>query len=178
MHAGNWELSQSNMITFVMISAAGVELTGLGATFGLQISKAGAGFLAGAGVKAEIGLGWYQYTATPTEANTPGPVSVVVTGAGAVQQNLEYVVISRALTAIEFTYTVTDSVSGLPLPGVRTSFSTDISGVNIIWTGITDAFGVARDDAGKLPRLDPGTYYVWRILAGYTFIDPDTEIVS
>ena len=169
MHAGNWELSQSNMITFVMISAAGIELIGLGATFGLQISKAGAGFVAGAGAKAEIGLGWYRYTAIPTEANTPGPVSVVVTGA----------VRNRATSSHrQFTYPVTDSVSGLPLPGVRVSFSTDISGVNIVWTGITDAFGVARDDAGKLPRLDPGTYYVWRILAGYTFVDPDTEVVS
>jgi hypothetical protein len=48
----------------------------------------------------------------------------------------------------------------------------------MVWGGDTDAFGVARDDAGELPRLDPGTYYFWRNLAGWTFTNPDTEIVS
>lgn len=79
-------------------------------------------------------------------------------------------------TVVEFTYTVT--VGGLPIEGVSIDISTDIAGTNIIWCGTTDAFGVARDANGYLPRLDPGTYYFWRRLAGYIFVNPDPEIVS
>lgn len=81
-------------------------------------------------------------------------------------------------TAVEFTYTVTDSVTTFPIAGVVVDVSTDIAGTNFIWTGITDAFGVARDEGGNLPRLDPGTYYFWKNRPGY--IDdqnPDTEVV-
>jgi len=78
---------------------------------------------------------------------------------------------------IEFTYTVTDG-GGLPIDGVYVEISTDIAGANVIWCGYTDAFGVARDVNGYLPRLDPGTYYFWRQLAGYIFVDPDPEVVS
>jgi len=81
-------------------------------------------------------------------------------------------------TAIEFTYTVTDAGTGLPIDGVHIEITTDIAGVNVIWCGETDTFGVARDDAGYLPRLDPGTYYFWRNQPGYIFTNPDTEIVS
>lgn len=80
--------------------------------------------------------------------------------------------------AIAFTYTVTDSVTGLPLDGVQVWFSTDAAGANVVWSGVTDAFGVARDVNLNLPRLNAGTYYVWRQLAGYVFSDPDTEVVS
>lgn len=80
--------------------------------------------------------------------------------------------------AIAFTYTVTDSVTGLPLDGVQVWFSTDAAGANVVWSGVTDAFGIARDVNLNLPRLNAGTYYVWRQLAGYVFSDPDTEVVS
>jgi hypothetical protein len=82
-------------------------------------------------------------------------------------------------TAIAFTYTVTSSVTGLPVPSVTVTVSTDAAGTNLIWTGITDAFGVARDINGDLPRLDPGVYRFWKFRVG--FIDdqnPDVETVS
>lgn len=86
--------------------------------------------------------------------------------------------------AVEFTYTMTESGSGDPIEGVEVWFSTDnptgspndVS--NVVWRGFTDAFGVARDASLNLPLLDSGTYYVWRQLGGYTFANPDTEIVS
>lgn len=171
-------LSQIQMRTFVMVDGALGEVAGLGATFTLQISKAGGAFNASTGAKAEIGNGWYSYTFTAAETNTVGPLSVRVTGAGCLQQNLEYIVRTAAITAIEFTYTVTDSVTLLPIEGVQIWISTDIAGANVIWSGDTDAFGVARDDAGNLPRLDPGTVYFWRQKVGYTFVDPDAEVVS
>jgi hypothetical protein len=82
-------------------------------------------------------------------------------------------------TAVEFTYTLLSTVvPNPPIAGARVTISTDLAGTNMIWGGDTDAFGVARDDAGQLPRLDPGTYYFWRSLAGWIFTNPDTETVS
>jgi hypothetical protein len=56
--------------------------------------------------------------------------------------------------------------------------TTDVAGVNVIWNGDTDTLGAARDDDGDLPLLDPGTYFFWSQKAGYTFPNPDTEIVT
>lgn len=174
-----WIPNQTNLITFVMVDSSGTEVSGLGAGFTLTISKNGAAFAASAGTKAEIGSGWYSYLSTAGEADTPGVVSVLVTGAGAVQQNLEYEVDERTPNAIEFTYTVT--VSGNPEEGVEVWASTDAAGTNIVVAGLTtDAFGVARNTlTGFLPRLDPGTYYFWKQKAGLSDNDnPDTEVVS
>lgn len=79
--------------------------------------------------------------------------------------------------AITFTYTVTDSVSLLPVEGVDIWFATDNAFANIIWRGVTDVFGVARDVNNDLPKLDAGTYYIRLQKTGYTFAD-DTEVVS
>ena len=86
-------------------------------------------------------------------------------------------IVSFPTGANEFTYTVTDSVTGLPIEGVEVWFSTDIPGVNIVWKGDTDTFGVARDVNGDLPFLDTGTYRVWAQKSGYTFVNPDVEAV-
>lgn len=170
--------SQAQTITFVMVDSAYTEVAGLGGTFTLEISKNGGAFVASTGAKAEISNGWYSYVLSALETNTVGPLSIRVTGAGCIQQNLEYVVILRTAGAIEFTYTVTNTVTLLPIEGVEVWISTDVAGVNVVWNGDTDAFGIARDDGGDLPWLDPGTYYFWNQKAGYTFPNPDTEIVS
>lgn len=172
------KLNQAQMITFVMISAAGVEVAGLGNGFTLQLSKAGGAFAPSAGTKAEISNGWYSYLTTAAETDTAGPLSIKVTGAGAVQQNLVYIVKSETKNGILFTYTLTDSVTLLPISGATIWFTTDVAGLNVVWAGTTDAFGIARDTDGNLPFLDPGTYSVWRQAEGYTFTDPDTEVVS
>lgn len=68
------------------------------------------------------------------------------------------------------TYTVLDPDSN-PLSGVQVTVTTDIAGTNTIAYGITDI-------AGEVDFwLDPGTYYMWDFLAGYTFDNPDTEVV-
>lgn len=176
--AGVWELDNVNIITFVLVDAANVEVTGLGGTYVLEISKNGGAFVPSAGTKSEISDGWYRYVTTVGEADTVGSVSIFVTGAGAVQQNLEYIVEYRNIEAHEFQYTVTDAVTLNPLSGVRAWITTDNTGVNVVWQGLTDAFGVARDEFGGLPRLDPGTWFIWRQKIGYTFADPDTEIIT
>lgn len=174
--AGVWELNNVNTITFVLVDGSGVEVTGLGTTFTLEISKNGAAFVGSAGTKSEIANGWYAYIATAGEADTMGPVSIKITGAGIVQQNLEYIVEQRTAGANPHTYTVTDSVSSNPIPGVEVWITTDLAGNNVIWNGHTDTFGVARDENDNRPFLDPGTYYFWSKKAGYTFPNPDTEV--
>lgn len=175
--SNEWLLNQANRIAFVMVDATNTEVAGLGGTFTLEVSKNGAAFNASAGTKAEISNGWYTYLATASEADTIGVVAIRVTGAGAVQQNLEYVVKQRNPGAVEFTYTVTSSTTALPIEGVEVWFATDSLFANIVWNGTTDTFGIARDDNGNKPFLDPGTYYIRLSKAGYTFTD-DSEVVS
>lgn len=174
-----WTLNQTNRIAFVMVDSSGTEVAGLGSGYTLQLSKNGGAFAASGGTKAEIGNGWYTYLSTAGEADTVGVVAVKVTGAGAVQQNLEYVVKQRTPGAIAFTYTVTNSQNGNPIEGVEIWITTDTAGNNVVWAGSTDSSGVARDDNDNLPYLDPGTYYFFRQKAGFIF-NPiyDTEVVS
>lgn len=174
----DWELNQANRIAFVMVDSSNVEVPGLGSGFTLQLSKNGGAFAASGGTKAEIGNGWYTYLATAGEADTVGPVAVKVTGAGAVQQNLEYVVKQRNPGAIEYTYTVTNTVTALPIEGVRVVISTDSLGSNVVFVGMTDSFGVLRDSYSNKPRLDAGTYFLWSSKIGFSFPNPDSEVIS
>ena len=72
----------------------------------------------------------------------------------------------------EKVYTVTDSVSGLPIADVHVWVSTDTAGANVIASGYTDVSGQVTF------MLDAGTYYLWRQKAGYNFTNPDTEVVT
>lgn len=178
LSAGEWTKNQPNTVLFVMVDENGLELPGLGTAFTVQISKGGASFVASGGAKGEVGLGVYKYTSTAAEANTSGPIFLVVTATGALQQNLEYVVENRIITSIPFTYTVTNSVNSNPVPDVKVYIYADSGTNNIVWTGVTDSFGVARDFYGNLPNLEPGTYYLIRVKSGFTFYNPDVETVS
>jgi len=168
---------QSQAVEFVMVDALGTEVAGLGAGLTVQLSIAGGAPVPSTGVQTEIGLGWYRYVATALEC-LPGPLAFAITAPGCIQQNLVYKVKSLAVNATDFTYTVTNIVTGSPIDGAQCWFYTDIAMTNCVWTGFTDAFGVARDVSGNLPFLDFGTYYIRRHMVGYTFADPDTEIVS
>lgn len=72
--------------------------------------------------------------------------------------------------AVTWTYTVTDGAD--PIANVHVWVSTDAAGTNIIASGDTNASGVATF------YLDAGTYYIWSSKEGYTFTNPDTEVVS
>lgn len=175
-----WAPNQQNRICFVMIDSNNSELPGLGSGYTLQLSKNGGAFAVSGGTKAEIGGGWYTYLATAAEADTIGPIAIRVTGAGAVQQNLEYVVEARTPNALPFTYTVTDSSTLLPIAGVEVWITTDLAGDNVVVAGlVTNASGVARDANGNLPYLDPGTYYFHKQISGFNDDQgPDQEVVS
>ena len=176
--AGVWELDNVNTITFVLVDAANVEVTGIGNAFTLELSKNGGAFVPSAGTKSEISDGWYRYIATAGEADTIGIISININHASTIQQNLEYVVEQRTAGAVAYTYTVRDTVTTNPIPGVEVWITTDIPGVNVVWNGNTDTFGIARDESGALPLLDPGTYQFWSKLAGYVFPNPDQELIA
>lgn len=178
LSAGAWRKNQPNTILFVLVDSSGVEETGLGSAFVLQLSKAGAAFAGSAGTKSEIGSGWYKYVSTAGEADTSGPIAIKITHASIVQQNLEYVVQDRVETAIDFTYTVISSSGSVPIAGVQVLVYTNAGATNFVWAGTTDGFGVARDANGALPRLEPGTYYFFSYKNLFTFSNPDVEVVS
>jgi len=68
------------------------------------------------------------------------------------------------------TYTVNDD-DGDPIAGVEVTVTTDIAGTIPIAFATTDI-------AGEIDFwLDPGTYYMWSFKPGYTFTNPDTEVV-
>jgi len=179
MNAFEWEYNQPNRIDFVMIDGAGAEVSGLGAAITMQISKNGGALAPAAGVITEIGAGYYSYLATAAEADTVGPVAITAIGAGTIQQNLEYVVKTRAVNGVYFTYTVTNSVTLQPIEGVAVSISTDVAGNHVIFSGMTDAFGVLRHIAtNEKPFLTPDSYYFWSLKSGFSFANPDLETVT
>jgi len=69
-------------------------------------------------------------------------------------------------------YTVTDTVTGLPLADCKVWVTTDLPGNNIAAGDVTTTLGVVT------LFLDPGTYYVWLRKAGHTFVNPDTVVVT
>ena len=168
--------NQPQTIAFVLSDAASNMVTGLGNTFSLSISKAMGAFAAGTGVKSEIGNGWYAYALPAAECDTIGPLSIVCSGGTSIQQNLIYVVESYVVGAVEFSYSVTDGVN--VIEGASVFIYTDSAGTKLAWKGVTDAFGIARDNNNDLPSLYPATYYIYTIKYGYSFTNPDVEVAA
>jgi hypothetical protein len=69
-------------------------------------------------------------------------------------------------------YTVTDSISGQPIEGVLVKVTTDVAGDNQVAVGYTNISGIVTF------QLQTGTYYLWLSKSGYSFSNPDTEVVS
>lgn len=180
MWSEHLELNQANRITFVMVDVNYQEVDGLGAAVNVFISKNGSAvFNAATGAVTEMLNGWYTIVLSAAECDTLGPLSIYATGAGCIQQNLEYVIRQRNAACINYTYTLINSITLLPVDGAEVWFTTDLAGLNVVWNGDTDAFGIARDSDGDLPCLDAGTYYAWATKAGGTANNwPDTEVVS
>lgn len=172
-----WSLGQQNRIVFVMVDSSSVEVTGL--TLSIQISKDGGAFSASAGTWGEIGSGFYWYLSTSGEADTVGPIAIVVTAVGAAQQNLEYIVLGRHSTAQERDYQITDSDTLLPIQGVEIVISIDSAGSKTIWAGVTRTDGYAIDSDGVKPYLQNGIYYFWASKPGFTpDAFPDVEVFT
>lgn len=80
--------------------------------------------------------------------------------------------------AIELTYTLTETGSGDPIANATIWITTDAPGNNTVWRGNSDNSGVARGVDNAKPFLTAATYYVWSQKAGYTFANPDIEVVA
>lgn len=107
-------------------------------------------------------------SATITEGNIEDIADAVIAGIVAAPE------ISRigvGTGAIEHTYTLTTDGT-TPIPGAIVNVYTDSARTNFIAQGVTNSFGVVTF------YLDAGTYYFFRTKAGYTFTNPDTEVVS
>lgn len=182
LSAGEWSLGQQNLVTFVLLDSFGNEQTGLvdGVDYDAEISKVGGSLAPAAGTFGEIGRGIYSYLSTAAEADTRGPVSIAVFGAGITQQNLEYVVEGRNINAVEVDLpNIVSSVDSDPISGVVVTISTDVDENDILWVGFTDDFGEPLDPNGNQAWLDPGTYYVWARKSGFTAdIYPYTLVIS
>lgn len=163
-------------IPFVMIDGNGNEVSGLGVNVTVQLSWDGGAFIAGSGTVSELGNGWYAYLMPAAEAH--GVISIKLTGAGCIQQNLVAQGEVVRIGAIEFTYTLLNTLTGLPVEAADVWISTDVGGVNILWRGKTNAFGIAKDDLNMKPFLDAGVYYFWQKKSGFTFTNPEIETVS
>jgi hypothetical protein len=172
------ELNQINRICFVMVDGNYTEVPGLGAAVNMFISKNGGVFNPSAAVRSEIGNGWYTALLPAAECDTIGPVSIYMTGAGCIQQNTEYVVQQRNVNCHSFTYTLINSVTLLPVESAKIWITTDLAGLNTIWNGFTDVFGIARDNGGYLPCLDSGVYFFFaKKSGGQANAFPDIENV-
>jgi hypothetical protein len=146
----SWIPNQRNLITFILADAMGMRLKAWTTTFTLVIAKAGGALVAGVGDKAEMGSGWYSYLSTQAEADTPGPVSISATGPGV--EAAEFGVCGAGggtVTAVPFTYTMTSTATLLPIEAVKVQICVSSDGSGVVWTGYTDAFGVARDASGN-----------------------------
>jgi len=74
--------------------------------------------------------------------------------------------------AIEWTYTLTNSVGGAAIADADIWVTSDIGGTSVIASGKTNQSGVVTF------YLDAGTVYVWRQKSGFDFTNPDQETVS
>lgn len=79
---------------------------------------------------------------------------------------------SSGAGAIAWDYTLTNSLTGLPIADADVWITSDVGGLNVLASGRTNASGVVSF------MLDAGTIFVWRQKSGWNFTNPDTEVVS
>jgi hypothetical protein len=92
-------------------------------------------------------------------------------GAGSTGVKLNSLCCPLGSGAVTWTYTLTDNDTGLPIAGAVVTVTTDLGGAVVVAQGTTNVFGVVTF------YLDSGTYYLWRVCSGYSFLNPDTEAV-
>jgi hypothetical protein len=73
---------------------------------------------------------------------------------------------------IPYEYTLTDTMTGLPISGATVRASTDNAEQNVVAEGITNSFGKV------IFRLEPGRYYYWRYDDDHQYNNPDVEDVA
>ncbi len=74
--------------------------------------------------------------------------------------------------SVHWRYVLTSAVDNAPIADAFVRVTTDQAGTNQIAAGYTDQFGAVSFD------LDPGTVYLWCTKTGFTFNNPDSEVVA
>lgn len=74
--------------------------------------------------------------------------------------------------AIEWDYTLTHGTTGAPIADAFVKVTSDQDGLYQIASGTTDQYGVVTF------QLDAGTVYLWRYKSGWSFVNPDVEVVA
>jgi hypothetical protein len=123
----------------------------------------------------DLGHGAFDYLPTQAETNYDHVAFTFYDAlAAAVPQTVavDPVAVQSGTGSIAWLYTLTDSISALPIADADVWVTSDIGGVNLLASGKTNSFGVVSFN------LDAGTVYVWRFRTGYNFVNPDTEVVA
>lgn len=115
-----------------------------------------------------------ESTAFPIKSTDTGSTKIARTGADS--DTLK--TLSEQLDVLNggsgaFAHTETVSVDGVVAEGVRTWFTTDKAGTNIVATSVTDVLGKVT-----LRTTAAGTFYMWRVKAKATFTNPVAVTVS
>lgn len=140
-----------------------------------------------AGAMTEIGDGFYSYDFSGY--NAAKDYAVLCDGGAALSPGERY---ASAATTVEgevtgikaktdvmggpggipWSYTLTNSVTSLPIPDARVWITTDLAGKNVIASGYTNNFGVVSF------TLEAGPINIWREKAGFNFDNPTQEVVA
>jgi len=118
-----------------------------------------------------------RLTAFPVASEDSGDTRIARTGADGdtlktLSDQLDTSGAIAGAGAITFVYTLTSSVTGLPIADADIWATSDEAGVHILASGKTNQYGKVTF------YLDAGTIYIWRQKTGWDFINPDTEIVA
>lgn len=112
-------------------------------------------------------------TATNENGGIEEDISDISSSVAVLEEDIDGIqaVIGSGETSWE--YRLNNSVTGEPIAGAAVWVTSDRAGANIIGQGITDTSGKVRF------LLSSGnTVYVWSQKSGYTFPNPDTEVIS
>ena len=78
---------------------------------------------------------------------------------------------------VSYTLTLAPEGSGTPIANAEVHISTDSAGLNVIAAGTTNVLGQLVINGQTTFWLPAGTFYYWRSKAGYSFTNPDMEVV-
>lgn len=141
-----------------------------------QLSKNGAAFASTAAAIVEVGNGAYYCELTTSELDTLGFFILRCKTVATAEYQIHGRVLSgdlfgSGLGSGTYTYTLTSSVTALPIDDAQVWLTTDAGGTNIVASGRTDAAGQVTF------KVDSGTYYLWASKSGWNFTNPSTVTV-
>jgi hypothetical protein len=103
--------------------------------------------------------------------NAAGVRAAIGMASADLDSQLDALSVAAGIGGISWTYNLLDNL-GNPIQEANVWVTSDLAGTHTIASGITNSYG------DVVFHLDAGTVYVWRHKNGYTFTNPDTEVVA